>query len=67
MAMRQEDNRIPKHWRDGFVRFTGVQPTYEEYERSPEMWVEDPQIDTRLVIGMAIATAVMSIMLIFAE
>lgn len=50
---RKTDDRIPKHWRDGFERFTGMQPTYEEYQRNPDMWPDDFDETLQRRIGVA--------------
>lgn len=60
-AARPVDERIPKHWRDGFERFTGLQPTYEEYQTNPEMWVEDPPVDVRIAVGVALVVVILSV------
>ena len=52
----ENKNEIPKHWRDGFEGLTGRQPTYEEYAANPDMWKEDPDVDSRMALGLAIVT-----------
>lgn len=55
---RPEDQRIPKEWRAKFEEFTGLQPTYEEYLNSPNLWEIDFN-ETRAGIALAIFIAAM--------
>jgi hypothetical protein len=47
---RPADERIPEWWRKKFVEFTGVEPTYEHYLNSPDVWEEPPFSKSRLIL-----------------
>lgn len=45
---RPIDDRIPFFWRREFKKFTGVEPTYEEYEKNPDLWKREPRVSSSI-------------------
>lgn len=61
---RPEDPRIPKEWRDRFHEFTGLQPTYEEYINSPDIWDVEFN-ETRAGVALTLLVLAMVILSFF--